>query len=455
MTGLQKMSASHRIMIVNWQVDKIIVQRRHPQMNYKQNQKINQVKESTLVVGIDIGSTTQYARAFDWRGIELGKVFKFSNSREGFENFKGWMQWLQDKYKKSDVIVGIEPTGHYWFDLGAYLEDEGILLVMVNPYAVKQTKELDDNSQSKNDSKDPKVIAKLVIEGRYSAPYTPDGVYADLRIMVANRKRLIREITQIKNRFARWFAIYFPEYRDVFGDYEAQSSMLVLKVACTPEAIIELGAEKINQIWRDAKLRAVGMKRATTLCETAKKSIGLRKGSSAAKYEMKLLLADYEYKKAQLDSIMEEIDSLCKKIPESEQMLAIKGIGVITVAGFLAEVGDVRRFESPRQIQKLAGLSLRENSSGKHKGQTTISKRGRSKLRAVLFNAAIPLIATNPEFRALHEYYTTRANNPLKKKQSVIAISCKLIRIFYAILSNGVTYDPQKMMSDIHRPQAA
>ena len=85
---------------------------------------------------------------------------------------------MQDKYRKSDVIVGIEPTGHYWFDLGAYLEDEGILLVMVNPYAVKQTKELDDNSQSKNDRKDPKVIAKLVTEDRYSAPYTPDGVYA-------------------------------------------------------------------------------------------------------------------------------------------------------------------------------------------------------------------------------------------------------------------------------------
>lgn len=424
-------------------------------MNYNQNAKINQVKESTLVVGIDVGSTTQYARAFDWRGIELGKVFKFSNSREGFENFKDWMQWLQDKFKKSDVIVGIEPTGHYWFDLGAYLEDEGILLVMVNPYAVKQTKELDDNSQSKNDNKDPKVIAKLVIEGRYSAPYTPDGVYADLRIMVANRKRLIREITQIKNRFARWFAIYFPEYTDVFGDYEAQSSMLVLKVACTPEAIMELGAEKINQIWRDAKLRAVGMKRATTLCEAAKRSIGLRKGTSAAKYEMKLLLEDYEYKKAQLDSVIEEIESLCKKIPESEQMLAIKGIGVITVAGFLAEVGDIRRFESPRQIQKLAGLSLKENSSGKHKGQTTISKRGRSKLRAVLFNAAIPLISKNSEFRALHEYYTTRENNPLKKKQSVIAISCKLIRIFYAILANGVTYDPAKMLSDIHRPQVA
>lgn len=425
-------------------------------MNCKQNQRINQVKDSTLVVGIDIGSTTQYARAFDWRGIELGKVFKFSNSREGFENFTEWMRWLRDKNRKTEVIVGIEPTGHYWFDLGAYLEDEGILLVMVNPYAVKQTKELDDNSQSKNDNKDPKVIAKLVIEGRYATPYTPDGVYADLRVMEINRKRLVGEMTQIKNRFARWFAIYFPEYQEVFGDYESRSSMLVLKKACTPEAIVELGAEKINQIWRDAKLRAVGMKRAMSLCETAEKSIGLKKGSAAARYEMGLLLADYEYKKAQIESVMEEIEELCKRIPESEQMLAIKGIGLITVAGFLAEVGDARRFESPRQIQKLAGLSLRENSSGKHKGQTTISKRGRSRLRAILFNAAIPLIATNPEFRALHEYYTTRSENPLKKKQSVIAISCKLIRVFYAILVNRVTYDPQKMMSDIHRtPQAA
>ena len=179
-------------------------------------------------------------------------------------------------------MIGCEPTRHYWYTFYQFVKDHGMKLAFVNPASVKKAKELDDNSQSKNDRKDPKVIAKLVTEGRYSAPYTPDGVYADLRIMVVNRKRLIREMTQIKNRFARWFAIYFPEYTDVFGDYEAQSSMLLLKKVCTPEAIVELGAEKINQIWRDAKLRAVGMKRATTLCETAKRSIGLKKGSSAA-----------------------------------------------------------------------------------------------------------------------------------------------------------------------------
>lgn len=344
-------------------------------MNYKQNEKINQVKGSTLVVGIDIGSTTQYARAFDWRGVEARQVFIFSNSREGFETFKAWMWHLQDKNKKLDVIIGIEPTGHYWLHFGDYLEDESILLARVTPYAVKQTKELDDNSQSKNDRKDPKVTAKLVAKGRYFAPYTPDGVYADLRVMVVNRKRLIREITQIKNGFARWFAIYFPEYTEVFVDYEAQSSMLLLKKVCTPEAMVELGAEKINRIWRDAKLRAVGMKRTAPLCKKAKRSIGLKKGSWAAQYEIKLLFekstAGFHYERNR-KPVQEDIR-------KSEQMLGIKGIGVITVARFLAEVSNVRCFESPRQIQKLAGLSLRENSLGKHKGKMTISKRDRSK----------------------------------------------------------------------------
>ena len=52
-----------------------------------------------------------------------------------------------------------------------------------------------------------------------------------------------------------------------------------------------------------------------------------------------------------------------------------------------------------------------------------------------------PTNSQNMEFRSLHEYYTIGENNPLKKKQLVIAISCKLIRVFYAILASGVTYD--------------
>jgi transposase len=134
-----------------------------------------------------------------------------------------------------------------------------------------------------------------------------------------------------------------------------------------------------------------------------------------------------------------------------EQILQIKGVGLVTAAGFMAEVGDMSRFEHPRQIQKLAGLNLKETSSGKHKGKTTISKRGRSRLRALLFQGIMPLVATNPEFKELHKYYITREINPLKKKQSLILLCCKLIRVFFALVNKRVVYDSQKLMADIKR----
>ena len=128
-------------------------------------------------------------------------------------------------------------------------------------------------------------------------------------------------------------------------------------------------------------------------------------------------------------------------------------LGIVTVAGFLSETGDVSRFTSPKQIQKLAGLELKENSSGKHKGRSSISKRGRKRLRKILFQVVLPLIRSNTEFRDVYEYYTTRIQNPLKSKQAMIAVACKLIRVFYAILTKGTAYDARKLTTDIVRPQ--
>lgn len=421
-------------------------------MNSTQNKKLEQVKETTLVIGIDVGSETHYARAFDWRGYEYSKkALKFSNTEQGFASLMSWMQEIRDTHGKNEIIAGMEPTGHYWFSLGVFLRDNGIKPVLVNPHHVKKSKELDDNSQSKNDRKDPKVIAGLITAGRFTYPYIPEGVYAELRTATNLRFRIEAELTSVKNRLARWFSMYFPEYRKVYGKADAVSGMMVLKVAPLPEDIAELGEEGINQIWRDAKLRAVGMKRATSLVEAAKRSIGLRDGKDAAKLEFQILIDDYETKHKRLDEVMSLIEKLMEKIPEAKKLLEIKGIGMKTVSGFLAEVGDVRRFTDPKQLQKFAGLAIVDNESGKHKGKTTISRRGRKRLRYLLFEASLSLAATNPEFREIHRYYTTRTNNPLKKIQSLTAIGCKLIRIFYALLTKDVTYDAEKMLTDIRR----
>jgi transposase len=424
-------------------------------MYYTQNQKIEQVSQDAMVVGVDIGSKWQYARAFDHRGLEIAHVFKFSNDRSGFELFLDWMRNLASEKGFKKIIVGMEPTGHYWFPLRDFLAKEGIELVLVNPLHVKQSKELDDNNQTKNDRKDPLVIARLVCEGRYSFPYIPEGIYADLRIYWANRERYGKQQIAVKNRILRWFSIYFPEYTTVFGDVFCKSSRMLLLQACLPAEMVTLGAEGINQIWRDQKLRAVGMKRATTLFAAAQRSIGQQTGVAAAREELEELLEEWDFFARKIEHVTEKMTDILDQISEAKQLQSIPGVGLLTVAGFLAEVGDVRRFTSPKQLLKLAGLALRESSSGKHKGRTTISKRGRSRLRKTIFNAAISVIHRNGAFKKLHTYYTTRQENPLKKKQSVVAVGCKLVRIFYALFMSDKPYDGEKMLSDIHRPEAA
>lgn len=353
------------------------------------------------------------------------------------------------------MMPGMEPTGHYWFNLGIYLQDRGMKPLHVNPHHVKKSKEMDDNSQAKNDRKDPKVIAGLVNAGRYMYPYIPNGVYAEIRTLNSLRVFAQEEAIRLKNRIARWFSIYFPNYKDVYGNVNAISGLMILRKAPLPEDIVKLGVEGVNHIWREAKVRSVGLKKAKELVTAASHSVGVQNSQDAARIELQFLLADYEMQVKREAELMAMIEAKIKKIPYVENLLAIKGIGMKTAIGFVAEVGDIRRFRDPKEIQKLAGYAIVNDESCKHVGESHISYRGRKRLRYVLYEATVSVLAHSLEFRLIHHYYTTRDHNPLKKMQSLVAIACKLIRVFYRILTSGVTYNPEKMMGDIQRPQAA
>ena len=408
-----------------------------------------------MVVGVDIGSQLHYARAFDNRGRELTKkVFSFQNDIEGFNSFNAWMEKLMSGNGKTDVLIGCEPTGHYWFALARYVEDHQKKLVMVYPFSVKKIKELDDNSPEKSDLKDPKTIAMLVKEGRYSTSYLPEGVYAEIREAQVCRDQIMKQHVRLSNQIQGWLQKYFPEYLECYKDFDTASGMMVLEHAPLPEDIIKLGAGGINELWRNAKLRAAGIKRAKTLVEAAQGGVGLS-GGEAARLEIWFLINDYQTKTKQLERLDEFLAKEIMKVPHVEKLLAIKGVGLSTVIGFIADVGDIGRFTDPKQVQKLAGLEITKASSGKKKGQPCISKRGRRRLRRTMYESARSLISWNEAFSEVFMYYRYRTQNPLGGMQAKIAVACKAIRIFYTILKTGCEFDAEKLRRDIIRPEAA
>jgi transposase len=424
------------------------------QGKFEKNDKLTFVSDDVLILGCDVGSETHYVRAIDTRGRELSKsAFPFGNSLEGFRSAREWAVRIAAANDKNQIVLGLEPTGHYWFCLATWMISNGITVVQVNPYAVKQTKELEDNSQNKDDRKDPKLIANLVKDGNFGMPYLPEEIYADIRNLSMFRDQLTEDRIRNLNRLHRELKIYFPEYKDAFGKIDGQFCLQLLRVAPFPEDLTALGVDGIKQIWHEAKLRGRGYSRAAEIVRYAETTVGIKEGAEVSKRKVRHYVKEIISLDKEISEVEDELQQKCMKIPYAENILEIPGIGGNILSGILAEMGDISRFDDVKELQKLSGLGLVASSSGKHKGETRISHRGRKRLRYWLFQAAKSAVSHADEFKEIHVYYTTRKDNPLKKMQSLIVIACKILRVIFTILKKGITYNPKKLLSDIKRPE--
>lgn len=291
---------------------------------FDKNAKLSFISDDMLIVGCDIGSDTHYVRAIDTRGRELsGKPFPFSNTEEGFLSAKDWMLKLAAANGKKQIVLGLEPTGHYWFCLAGWLISNGISVVQVNPYAVKQTKELEDNSQLKDDRKDPKLIANLVKDGNYGMSYLPEGLYAELRRLSMFRDRLIEDRIRNLNRLHREMKIHFPEYKDALGKVDGAFALELLKAAPFPSDLKTLGIEGIREVWRMAKLRERGYSRAKKILEYAEHSVGRKDGAETAKEVVQWLAGEILRLDEKLVEIEEKVHAKCREILHAENILEI------------------------------------------------------------------------------------------------------------------------------------
>ncbi|HRX21220.1 MAG TPA: IS110 family transposase, partial [Syntrophomonadaceae bacterium] len=251
--------------------------------------KLEAITPNTLIVGVDIAKETQWARFVNYRGLETGKTIKFHNNKYGFDNILASVKSICKNKGFDNVIVGMEPTGHYWKPLANYLIMHGIKVVMVNPYHTKRAKELDDNSQTKNDKKDALTIAKLVRDGRYYEVYMPQDIYAELRVLTNSRASVMKRRNALKNTITAVIDEYFPEIVTVFKEpLKGKTSMQILKSCPFPALILELGVDGVLAEIRKAVTKTVGRKKAEQLVETAKTSIGVSYGIASAKLKLEL-----------------------------------------------------------------------------------------------------------------------------------------------------------------------
>jgi transposase len=398
--------------------------------------KFTTVNEKTLIVTVDLGKITNtgYCRFPDGTAVE---PFEFFNNGRGFNTFWQCISRAKQTHKLQDMVIGFESTGPYGEPLLHYLRKRKTKLVQVNPMHTKRLKELQGNSPNKTDKKDPKVIADIIALGHTLSLVVPEGPAAQLRRLTQARERCVKRHTLLLNQLHDLVFILFPECFQVINSVKGKSIQYLLTHYPTPHDIVKLGVEPLTLLLKKISRGTLGEQRASALHEAAAISEGVQEAQDSIVFEIRGILALIAEHRRFITRAEKLLGEYLKQIPYSRSILALKGIGTITAAGLIGEVGDFTKFSTIAEIMKLAGLDLFEISSGKHQGRRRISKRGRALMRKLLYFAALNVVRKGG---LMHAQYHSYLNRGMVKTKALIAIARKLLRIIFAIVRDHSEY---------------
>ena len=360
--------------------------------------------EKILLAGIDVAKNRHHAFFGTPNGRTLHKNLVFDNSLRGFESLRRLGKDLQYQHGFCQIVYGLEPTASYHKPLAEYLIRQGEQVVYVSNVAVAKNRALLDGRWDKNDKKDAANVADLVGQGRCLYYDLPEERLRELRSLISFRTRLKKEEHSLRMRLRNnVLAQYFPELDKLFIHAGAPDA-LVLAIAqhcLDPREVAKLEFDAFLKLVTTRSISNLREKRLHELWEVAKVSAGCQV-HDAARWEAQSLVAKLKAVQETVKGNEQRMEIVARQFPEYDSLLSIPGFGPIVSAMVLAAIGNPFRFESRRQILRLAGLDLSAERSGQDSNSVkpVISKQGKAALRYALVQAAMVASSLSPDIRS-------------------------------------------------------
>lgn len=386
------------------------------------------------IVGIDIGKNNHEATIIDETGVIIGKSIKFTNSHSGANKL---IEQINKNIGNSHVIFGLEATGHYWLSLYSFLLEKGYVINVINPIQSDSFRNLYIR-QTKNDTKDSFIIAEVIRFGRFTTTKLADEKILSLRQLCRYRLSLVDSVSELKCRIITVLDQVFPEYEKLFSDTWGISSKKLLEKYSTPEDILNIDINDLASFLKEHSRGQLGLNKAEEIHDAAKNTFGVKFAQNAFKFQLKQLIDQVLFIENQIKELDVEIDFYYNQF--DCHLESIPGIGKVTSAIILSEIGDIKRFKSAKALVAYAGIDPTVKQSSQFLANNNkMSKRGSPYLRRALFLCASTCTLHESP---LNDYYLKKRSEGKHHLTAIGAVSHKLTHIIYAILRDNKDYEP-------------
>lgn len=380
--------------------------------------------------GIDVAKRNHIAIVVDDQGKIVTAAFSVANDQAGFDNLKATLAQYDEP-----VTIGLEATGHYWLALYDALTQAGYSVVVINPLQTRAHRRVDIRKR-KTDRWDAFWIADFMRFCHRPETISQEQDILQLRELSRFRLRLVQQVGICKQKILCILDRVFPEYEQVFSDVFLQSSRQLLQEAVSAEEFAEFDLTELETIISRASRGRLGREKAELLQETARRSVGVSFLTNAVRIEMRCLLEQIKLLDAQVKDVETAMEELMSQIPQ--HITTIPGIGLVTGAAILAEIGDISRFDEPEKLVAYAGIDATVFKTGQFEGdRMRMSKRGSPYLRCALWQAAMASLLHNDELKA---YYDRKRAQGKRHGVALGAVCRKLLHRVYIILKEQRPY---------------
>ena len=383
-------------------------------------------------IGIDIASEDHVFAVVDEQGKVQVKATKFREDAQGYEAF---FAKLGDP---KDALVAMEATGHYWQNLFAVLAARGFSIALLNPLRTSRFA-AEDLARAKTDALDAVAIARFAAQKRPTPAPVPDVALNELRELVRLRDRLVQDFGDRQRQLHRSLDLGFPEFTRFVKDVGSELATAILSRYPTAAALHGVSLDELSRLVYDGRHK-VGPELARQLLEAARTSVGQHHGKP---YQLQVRYAceDLDVLRRRLKSCDKDITGKLAEHEVGTLLTTIDGIGPLTAARLVAELGDPSAFRSAGALAAHVGVVPGIRHSGKRTPvRAALAPHGDARLRAKLWMPTLRATRSNPWLKAFYDRLRAAGKLP---KVALVAAMHKLLGAVYSVAKNRRPFTPQ------------
>jgi transposase len=389
-------------------------------------------------LGVDIGKNNHVASMIGDDGELIFKAFSFPNTTKGGESLLTKLESIG--VDDTNLIVGLEATGHYWLSVYSFLDKKGYPQNVINPIQTDGWRKGIEIRKRKTDEIDSILIAKLIRYGNFIETKLPDEVFISLKELSRFRTYLVDSISDIKRKVISILDQVFPEYETIFSDVFGTTSKEILLKFSSPSELEKLPVSDLADLLSKLSHKRIGLDKAKELSNAAKSSFGVTFCRDSFTFQLRIMIDQIMYIESQVKDTEAEIKRIMDK--ESSVITTIPGIGETLGAVILGEIGDINKFSNAKKLVAFAGIDASVKQSGEFESSSNrMSKRGSPYLRRALFQAAlVACVGRKPDI-ILSKFYQKKIAEGKHHNVVIGAVMRKMCYIIHSVLTGKKPYE--------------